>query len=129
MFVKILGIALLIQLWGHLAYSEDISCLDLKKVNVFGNIMYRFASTKRRDFDVDFYVATRKHRDHTKIDMGEISTLENSGFDPSLKTILLLHGYKSGGTKTWVVELKDRLLDAVSHKNENINETTFFYLC
>lgn len=117
MFATASGVVLALLLCSNLAKSEDIDCADLKKVNVFGNLMYRFGSTKRIDFQVDFYVATRKHRNHTKIQMGEVSTLKDSGFDPTLKTILLLHGYKSGGTKTWVVQLKNKILDSVSQKN------------
>lgn len=86
----------------------------MKKVNTLGNLLYRLSSKKQADFEVYFNVATRKHRDHVRIDLNNITTLEDSSFDPSLKTIILIHGYQSTGENDWVIELKEKLLDAVS---------------
>lgn len=117
MIVKLLFIVLLIKLCDNLmnAKSEQLKCEDLKKSNILGRIFYtaaRFLSPK--DFKVNFYGCTRKHRKHILIDVNNITTLNNTGFDPSLKTVLLVHGYWSNGTKNWVINLKDKLLDAVS---------------
>lgn len=108
---------LLTQLWTNVTGNREIACEDLKKGNVFEKLIYYSGSSKPKNFTADFYVSTRTNRNETRINISEIETLENSGFDPSLKTIILFHGYKSSGRKSWILDLKEKLLDAVSRKH------------
>ncbi|KAJ8666976.1 hypothetical protein QAD02_008638 [Eretmocerus hayati] len=97
--------------------TTSISCSDFKQTAI-GYLLSHLSSSKKDSVEVDFYLATNTLRSPEKIDIVVASVvLQNSGFDPSKKTFIVIHGYKSGGRKGWVMELKDRLLD---YTNANI---------
>lgn len=117
MIVKLLLVVLLAQLCENFAIEDSyqLLCEDVKKGSTLAKVLFFVGKFMSPDsFSVNFYVSTQKHRKHTLVDVNDITSLNNTGFDPFLKTIIIIHGYKSGGTKKWVIKLKNGLLNAVS---------------
>lgn len=124
MIVKLFVLVFLLQLWGNIVVtiSKEFECGDMGNSSYLQRFLKWGAKySKPKNFTVDFFLSTRKHRQELLIELNDTSILEKSGFDPSSKTILLIHGYRAFGRKSWVLELKDKLLDAVS------NHKLFFY--
>ena len=94
--------------------TSEITCQELTNIAVIGIIFISTSSKEKNEVPVNFYLSTNKQRTQTKVGPENWAALKSSGFDPSLKTFIIIHGYKSGGTKPWVLEMKDKLLDTVS---------------
>lgn len=97
------------------ATDPKISCSDLKDLVFIGRVFISLSSTKKNsDIGVDFFLSTNERKDHVSISIYDWAGLETNSFNPLKKTYIIIHGYKSGGTKSWVLALKDKLLDSVS---------------
>ena len=110
--------ALLLIHQNHLytkAQPGGITCSDFKSMAFVGSVLVSFSSKLRNDVGVDFYLSTELKREHVKISSSDWSPLRDNFFDPTKKTYIIVHGYKSGGTKSWVLNLKNKILDAVSN--------------
>lgn len=94
---------------------SKIDCKNFKESSIIGNILHKVRSKNFGDFKVHFSVSTIKKK-HTYGLMSLWSGLRSSEFDPSKKTYLIIHGYKSGGDKDWVLDLKDAIIKTVSLK-------------
>lgn len=110
---------LLIFLLTFLSSTTDaihfqISCADLKNVVVVGQFFLAASNSGTSDVSVKYYLSTAKHRESVEIAPFDWSGLETSEFDISKKTFIVIHGFKSGGQKPWVLLLKDKIIDAVS---------------
>ncbi|XP_014226311.1 pancreatic lipase-related protein 2-like [Trichogramma pretiosum] len=99
-------------LGGKVIGDSGITCSDFKNMAVVGSILKIFSSKTREDVGVDFFLSTREQRQPAELSIVNWSALQSSGFDPTKKTYIVIHGYKSGGRKSWVLDLKDKLLDA-----------------
>ncbi|XP_003425032.1 pancreatic lipase-related protein 2 [Nasonia vitripennis] len=94
------------------ARSFQISCADLKSVVVIGQAFLAFSNSGTDDVPVRYYLSTAKHRQSVEIASFDWSGLETGEFDVSKKTFIVIHGFKSGGQKSWVLLLKDKIIDA-----------------
>ncbi|CAB0038012.1 unnamed protein product [Trichogramma brassicae] len=99
-------------LGGQVIGDSGITCSDFKNMAVVGSILKIFSSKTREDVGVDFFLSTTEQRQPAELSIINWSALQSSGFDPTKRTYIVIHGYKSGGRKSWVLDLKDKLLDA-----------------
>lgn len=94
--------------------SFKVSCKDFGLRHVF-KTAYAFigASTKKTDFDVKFKIETDIKKEALEINDPNWKLLRIN-FDPSKKTYLIIHGFMSTGNKSWVINLKNAILETVS---------------
>lgn len=97
----------------------QITCFDLRNGSMIGYLLF-FTSKNNSDFQVNFFLSTNEDKDPEDISTEELyrrwPNLLMNGFDPLKKTTIIIHGYKNSAGHSWVLEMKDRLLDTVSHK-------------
>ena len=71
------------------------------------------SSTPLPNLKVKFYVFTNSHRNKTELEPDNWTSLHESGLNTDVKTVILIHGYRSHGLYSWILEIKDKLLDKV----------------
>ncbi|KAJ8666977.1 hypothetical protein QAD02_008639 [Eretmocerus hayati] len=119
--MNILSICLLILIKGTLSQFDESNevrtfCPDVRG-SFAGKVMQFFGAKKREKIAVHFHLSTSKTNRQVNIDSANSSVFETSGFDPSKKTYIVMHGYYSGVDKEWILALKDTLLN---YTNGNI---------
>ena len=58
-----------------------------------------------------FYLYTRRNlKNVEQLKLDNITTITSSNFDPSRKTIFIVHGFAHHSQKPWVIEMKNELL-------------------
>lgn len=108
----------ILSLLNHLVTGKhneiDIKCEDVAHSTFFGKVTSFFGSSSDLEIKVDFYLSTNHNYFPMRVNFDDVKSLHYYGFDRSAKTIILIHGYRSGGLKRWVIQLKDKLLNMVS---------------
>ncbi|KAL7287238.1 hypothetical protein TKK_0018370 [Trichogramma kaykai] len=96
-----------------------IHCSDITVSSMVGKILLQTSTNEPINRMVDFWIASNNHRHAVKIlsnDWPELGAFNSSSFDPTRKTVIIIHGYKSAGSVSWVIGMKEHLL-AVKKRN------------
>lgn len=93
--------------------KAEITCSDLRDDSLIGAVLF-FTSNEHTRFSVSFFLSTKRNKDPALITTVDWSALQTHAFDPFQKTYIIIHGYKNNANYSWVLEMKDELLEAVS---------------
>jgi hypothetical protein len=95
--------------------TMKIACLDLKNIPFLGKVIACSSVTPASDLLlVKYYLSTNNIRTPKEFTPCDLSKLQDH-FDPSEETIIIIHGYLANVKRDWILDLKDKLLDAVSN--------------
>ena len=122
--MKILFIVLSIVLLLHQILAEetkigDLSCQEFQG-SLLGSLLFEL-SKPENNVPINFHLAEKNNDNGIAIGNGDFATLQSKQFDPSLKTYVISHGYRSHYQEPWITTLKNRLLDSVCIVNILIN--------
>ena len=93
---------------------ENITCSDFESLPLLGPLLLLTSSFIKLKSDVNFLVSTLENKDPVDIDESDWSGLKNISFSPSKRTYIIIHGYYGSSEDSWILGLKDKLLNRVS---------------
>lgn len=102
-------------------YTKNIDCKDFESLSLSSIIYFTSAKKYTHPVEVDLYLATKKHKEPVRINSSLVESLKDGEFDPLKKSIIIIHGYRSTATEKWVLDMKEKLLEAVSSTSKLIN--------
>ena len=95
-------------------YTTEMSCNDVAFSTYFGKLEKALSSsTPLQNLKIKFYIFTNSHRNETKLESDNFASFHESCLSTGGKTVILIHGYRSHGLNSWILEIKDKLLDKV----------------
>ncbi|KAL7297671.1 hypothetical protein TKK_0009337 [Trichogramma kaykai] len=96
-----------------LEQPKTFVCHDLKE-SAFAHAMFARPHDQIDQTAVKFLVYTRQNRKGLTVDCTNCTRFTSAPIlDLQAKTFVIIHGYRSGGTKRWPQEMKESLLDAI----------------
>ncbi|XP_016836798.1 pancreatic lipase-related protein 2-like [Nasonia vitripennis] len=109
--MKALFASLLTILFCHVSAEEpvNLTCTELNNT-FFGSAFYVFSSTPTYNGS-DYYLQSKNNEEGVKVGVNNWSALNSKGFDPSRKTVFIIHGYIAHRKKPYIIEMTKQLLD------------------
>lgn len=87
----------------------DVQCTEVQE-QFLGNLIYSFSKSESLD-EADFYLGVKDEKEGIQISPQNLSAIETDNFDPSVRTYIITHGYRSHCQVDWMLRLKDKILE------------------
>lgn len=113
--MKVLTLLTTILLFYNVATEElfHLTCREFKSSSALAKLFY-YTSWKQTFGGADYYFLTKNDNKGIKVSASNCSALDDQYFDPSRKTVFIIHGYRAHPKKDYIIDMTDKLFKTVS---------------